>query len=129
MHASFKTRMEKIQLNIMYYIQCHAPTNDKYEGSKEEFYNKLHTVLDKIKEEDVTILMEDFNANLGTNNRGYEEVMGTHGIGELSENGEKFADIFSFNKLIIGGRVFPHRRMHKATWVSPDNRTRSTVFV
>ena len=46
MHASFKTRMEKIQLNI---IQCYAPTNDKDEGTKEDFYNKLQTVLDKIK--------------------------------------------------------------------------------
>ena len=31
MHSSFKTRMEKIQLNI---IQCYAPTNDKDEGKK-----------------------------------------------------------------------------------------------
>ena len=54
MHASFKTRIEKIQLNI---IQCYAPTNDKDEGTKEDFYNKLQTVLDKMKEKDVTILM------------------------------------------------------------------------
>ena len=53
MHASFKTRMEKIQLNI---IQCYAPTSDKDEGTKEDFYNKLQTVLDKMKEKDVTIL-------------------------------------------------------------------------
>ena len=45
MHASFKTRMDKIQLNI---IQRYAPTNDKYEGTKEDFYNKLQTVQDNI---------------------------------------------------------------------------------
>ena len=61
MHASFKTRMEKIQLNI---IQCYAPTHDKDEGTKEDFYNKLQTVLDKMKEKDVTILMGDFNAKI-----------------------------------------------------------------
>ena len=72
MHASFKTRMEKIQLNI---IQCYAPTNDNDEGTKEDFYNKLQTVLDEMKEKDVTILMGDFNAKIGSNNRGYEEVM------------------------------------------------------
>ena len=66
MHASFKTRMEKIQLNI---IQCYAPTNDKDEGTKVDFYNKLQTVLDKMKEKDVTILMGDFNAKIGSNNR------------------------------------------------------------
>ena len=129
MHASFKTRMEKIQLNI---IQCYAPTNDKDEGKKEkekkeDFYNKLQTVLDKMKEKDVTILMGDFNAKIGSNNRGYEEVMGTHGIGEMNENGEMFADLCSFNRLIIGGSVFPHRRIHKATWVSPDHRTENQI--
>ena len=49
MHTSFKTRMEKIQLNI---IQCYAPTNDKDEGTKKDFYNKLQTVLDKMREKD-----------------------------------------------------------------------------
>ena len=30
--------------------------------SLEDFYNKLQTILDKMKEKDVTILMGDFNA-------------------------------------------------------------------
>ena len=101
--------------------------NDKDEGTKEDFYNKLQTVLDKMKEKDITILMGDFNAKIGSNNRGYEEVMGTHGIGEMNENGEMFADLCSFNRLIIGGSVFPHRRIHKATWVSPDHRTENQI--
>ena len=124
MHASFKTRMEKMQLNI---IQCYAPTNDKDEGTKEDFYNKLQTVLDKMKEKDVTILMVDFNAKVGSNNRGYEEVMGTHGIWEMNENGEMFADLCSINRFIIGGSVFPHRRIHKATLVAPDHRTENQI--
>ena len=68
-----------------------------------------------MKEQDVTILMGDFNAKIGLNNRGYEEFMGTHRIGEMNGNGEMFADICSFNILIIGGSVFPHRRINKAT--------------
>ena len=124
MHASFKTKMEKIQLKI---IQCYAPTNDKDEGTKEDFYNKLQTVLVEMKEKYVTILMGDFNAKIGSNNRGYEEVMGTNGIGEMNENGEMFADLCSFNRLIIGGSVIPHRRIHKATWVSPDHRTENQI--
>ena len=124
MHTSFKTRMEKIQLNI---IQCYAPTNDKDEGTKEDFYNKLQTFLDKMKEKDVTILMRDFNAKIGSNNRVYDEVMGTHGIGEINENGEMFADLCSFNRLIIGGSVFPDRMIYKATRVSPDHRTENQI--
>ena len=101
--------------------------NDKYEGTKEDFYNKLQTVLDKMKEKDVTTLMGDFNAKIGLNNRGYEEVIGTYGIGEMIENGEMFADLCSFNELMIGDSEFRHRRIHKATWVSPDHRTENLV--
>jgi hypothetical protein len=32
------------------------------------------------------------NAKMGSDNRGYEEVMEQHAFGENSENGEKFAD-------------------------------------
>ena len=80
-----------------------------------------------MKEKDVTILMGNFNAKIGSNNRGYEEVMATHGIGEMNENGEMFADLCSFNRLIIGGSVFQHIRIHKATWVSPDHRTENQI--
>ena len=64
---------------------------------------------------------------MGSNNEGYEEVMGTYGIGEINENGKMFADLCSFNTLIIGGTVFPHRRIHKATWVSPEHRTENQI--
>ena len=42
--------------NTTKHYTCYAPTNDKDEGTKEDFYNKLQTVLDKMKEKDVTIL-------------------------------------------------------------------------
>ena len=29
--------------------------------------------------------------------------------------------------MIIGGSLFPHRRIHKATWVSPDHRTENQI--
>ena len=123
-YASFKTKKENIKLNI---IQCYAPTNDKDEETKEDFYNKLQTLCDKLKEKDMTILMGDLNANIGSDNSGYEEVMGRQGLGKMNENGEMLADFCAFNNMIIGGSVFPHRRIHKATWVSPDHRTENQI--
>ena len=63
----------------------------------------------------MTILMGDFNAKIGSDNNRYEEVMGRQGLGKMSENGEMLADVCAFNNMIIGGSVFPHRRIHKAT--------------
>ena len=123
-YASFKTKKENIKLNI---IQCYAPTNDKDEETKEDFYNKRQTLCDKLKEKDMTILMGDLNAKSGPDNSGYEEVMGRQGLGRMNENGEMLADFCAFNNMIIGGSVFPHRRIHKATWVSPDHRTENQI--
>ena len=49
-YASFKTKKENIKLNI---IQWYAPTNDKDEETKEDFYNKLQTLCDKLKEKNI----------------------------------------------------------------------------
>ena len=48
-------------------------------------------------------------------------------LGKMNENGEMLADFCAFNNMIIGGSVFPHRRIHKATWVSPDHRTENQI--
>ena len=120
--ASFRTK--KIKMNV---IQCYAPTNDSDEENKDQFYNRLQTIIDKCPVKDVNILMGDFNAKIGKDNTGYEEVMGKHGLGEINENGERFADTCALNKIVIGDSIFPHKRIHKATWVSPDHVTENQI--
>ena len=124
MVATFKTRHRKIQLNV---IQCYAPTNDKDDGTKGEFYNKLRTLLDELPRKDINILMGDLNAKIGSDNRGYSEIMGTHGLGQMNENGELFAGLCADYSLVIGGSIYPHQRIHKATWRSPDLKTENQI--
>ena len=50
--------------------------------------------------------MGDMNAKIGSCNIGYEEVMGTHGLGDMNNNGERFADLYAEHELVIGGSVF-----------------------
>ena len=75
----------------------------------------------------ILILMGDFNAKIGSNNRGYEEIMGKQGIGERNDNRERLADLCATTNLAIGGSLFPHKNIHKATWVSPDLRTTNQI--
>ena len=55
-------------------------------------------------------------------NTGYEDIMGTHGLGQMNENGERFADLYAMNQLVIGGSIFPHKRIHKANMDIPEPR-------
>ncbi|KAL8610829.1 hypothetical protein ACOMHN_056684 [Nucella lapillus] len=67
----------------------------------------------------------DFNAKIGSDNKGYEEIMGQQGLGEINDSGQRFADLCAMsNNLVFGGSFFHHGRIHKATWVSPDLSTR-----
>ena len=110
--AKFTIKKKDIRLNI---IQCYAPTNDSQEEKKDDFYQQLQAVLDRRGTRDITILMGDFNAKIGMDNTGYEDIKGTHGLGQMNENGERFAYLCALNQLVIGGSIFPHKRIHKAT--------------
>ena len=48
----------------------------------------VQSFLDKCRETDVTILIGDFNAKTGMGNNGHDEVVGTHGVGDMNEKGE-----------------------------------------
>ena len=71
--------------------------------------------------------MGDMNAKVGTDNTGEEEVMGIHGIGQVHDNRERFKGPCGFNHLVIGGTIFPHKTVHKASWVSPDGKTENQI--
>ena len=109
-------------------IQCYALTNDSEDEVKDQFYHRLQSVIDNFPKRDVTILMGDFNAKIGSDNIGYEEVMGQCGLGVMNDNGERLGDLCALNKLVFGGSVFPHRRIfHEATWLSPDQWTANQI--
>lgn len=118
--ATFRTKKNKINMNV---IQCNAPTNERDEDGKDQFYSRLRTIVESCPGRDFTIMMGDFNAKIGNDNTGWEEVMGRHGLGYINDNGERFAYLCASHNLVIGGSIFPHKRIHQATWVSPDQTT------
>ena len=122
--ASFRTKKRSINIDV---IQCYAPTNESESDDKDAFYDRLLAVVQDRPKKNIVILMGDFNAKIGSDNSGYEEIMGKQGIGEMNDNGERFADLCATTNLAIGGSLFPHKNIHKATWVSPDLRTENQI--
>lgn len=120
--ARFCTRARHLSV-----VQCYAPTENADESDKGAFYSQLTQVLDSIHRGDITILMGDFNAQVGNDNKNFESVMGRHGLGTMNDNGTLFAETCASNALVIGGTLFPHKRIHKATWISPDRTTENQI--
>lgn len=108
-------------------IQCYVPTEDASDEDKYAFYDQLSNILAEVPHTDLKLLMGDLNAIVGDNNRDLEHVIGKHGVGVMNKNGELLVELCGLNELKIGGTLFPHKRAHKVTWVSPDARTQNQI--
>ncbi|KAI8514635.1 hypothetical protein Bbelb_072260 [Branchiostoma belcheri] len=124
-------RLLYVRLNSTYaklsVVVAYAPTNDADGEDKDKFYSALQGVLEDIPRHDVMVLMGDFNARVGNINRKREKHMGKHGMGSMTDNGERLIDICEEYDLAIGGTLFEHKNIHKLTWTSPDGKTESQI--
>lgn len=120
--ARFKTKIRNVTI-----VQCYAPTESAERPVKLGFYSELKQTLERVNRRDKVIVMGDLNAKVGSSNVEMQHVMGPHGIGEINENGEMFVECCSDHELMIGGTLFPHRKCHKTSWVSPDGQTENQI--
>jgi exonuclease III len=115
--ARVQTKLRKMSI-----VQCYAPTENAELDEKEAFYSLLDKTLLGIKRSDITVMMGDFNAQVGNNNQDTEHIMDRHGMpcDKENENGQLSIELCGKHDLVIGGTVFPHKEWHKVTWISPD---------
>ena len=55
-------------------------------NDKKEFYSTLLTIIQDCTERNIIIVMENCNAKIGSDKRGYEEIMGHQDLGDMSDN-------------------------------------------
>ena len=115
--ARIQTKLRKMST-----VQCYAPTENAELDENEDFYSLLDKTLLGIKGSDIIVKMEDFNAQVGNNNKDIEHIMGRHGksCDKENENGQLLIELCGKHGFVIGGTVFPHKEWHKVTWISPD---------
>ena len=117
-----KVRIEGKYNNITL-INAYAPTEDKTEEIKEQFYDDLQTMVDEVPKSDLTIILGDVNAKLGKE-PAYQKLTGKHTLHEeTNRNGELLCDFAAANNMIVMSMQFQHKRIHKGTWRSPDQNT------
>jgi len=108
-------------------INVHAPTNEKPEETKEEFYNLLEQTISQIASSDIQIVLGDFNAKVGKENV-YKPTIGNESLhNETNDNGMKMIQFALSKGLNIRSTTFPHKDIHKETWYSADGRTSNQI--
>ncbi|XP_046407423.1 craniofacial development protein 2-like [Ischnura elegans] len=103
----------------MTFITAHAPTEDKTELEKEEFYECLDDVLNLCQKYDMVTVLGDFNAKIGREDKMKGEVGGYSIHEKSSENGDILVQFAARNNFIIKSTCFPHKRIHLGTWKVP----------
>ncbi|VDO87169.1 unnamed protein product [Heligmosomoides polygyrus] len=97
-----------------------VPTEIGPDDAKDDFYNSLRTAIDLVSKTDVILIAGNFNARVGRNRSGWEEVLGRHGVGEVNDNGVRLLTFAAANGLLIGNSIFQHRQIHQLTWRTPN---------
>ena len=95
-------------------MQVYAPTNDAEPEAKDEFYEQLQAVIERVPSHDMLVAMGDnLNAKGGRPYQGEEEIIGKHALeGDRTDNGERFVNFCALNNLAITSTMFPHKDIH-----------------
>jgi len=103
-------------------INVHAPTNEKMEEVKEEFYNLLDENINQIANSDIKIIRGDFNAKVGKEEM-YKPTTGNESLhNETNNNGIKMIQFAISNGFNVRRSTFPYKDIHKETWYTVDGR-------
>jgi hypothetical protein len=94
---------------------------------KDSFYEKLERVFDKFPKCHMKILL-DFNANVSREDI-FKPTTGNECLHEISDdNGVRVVNFATSKNLTVKSTKFPHHKIHKCIWTSPDGNTHNEIY-
>jgi UDP-glucose 4-epimerase len=73
------------------------------------------------------ILLGYFNAKVGRDDI-FKPIIGNENLLEIiNDNGVRVVNFATSETLIVKSTTFPHREIHKHTWISPDGVTHNQI--
>ncbi|KAL4152688.1 hypothetical protein QTP88_000521 [Uroleucon formosanum] len=108
-------------------INGYAPTEDKQQDENEAFYEDLNTIFESIAKSQPKIILGDFNAKIGKEEM-YRPTIGKESLHiHSNENGNRLINFAISKGLRISSTCFPHKNIHKETWISPGGSTKNQI--
>ncbi|VVC39857.1 Endonuclease/exonuclease/phosphatase,Reverse transcriptase domain [Cinara cedri] len=108
-------------------INFHAPTEDKRDDIKEDFYEELDRICDITSNYSVKIVLGDFNAKVGKEEV-YRPTIGRDSLHDTSnDNGTRLINFCMTNGMVLSSTYFPRKDIHKQTWVAPNQVVKNQI--
>jgi hypothetical protein len=110
-------------------LNVHAACEDKRDEETDSFYEELGRVFYQFPSYYMKILLDDFNAKVGRENI-FKPTIGNESLHEISnDNGVRVLNFGTSKNLVVKSTMFPHRKIHKHTWTSPEGNTHTTRLI
>lgn len=104
-------------------INAHAPTEDKDDIDKDQFYEDLNYLLASCPKNDIEIILSDMNAKIGRKS-GFKPTIRMFSLHEESnDNGTSVIHLAAEHNMVIASTMIDHKNIHKKTLKSPDRKT------
>ena len=105
-----KLRLQERSLCI---LLVYAPNA---EVQYQPFLDEVGVALQKVTSAESIILLGDFNANVGTNNKIWKSVIGRQGYSDMNKNERSLLHLRFTNGMCIMSTFFWHKAIYKYNW-------------
>jgi hypothetical protein len=108
-------------------LNVHAPTEDKCDDTKNNIYEELEDVFDQFPKYHMENVLRDFNAKVGREDI-FKPTIRNERLHETSnDNAVRVVNFATSRNLVLKSTMFPHCKIHKYTWTSPDSKTHNQI--
>ena len=108
-------------------VSVYAPTYNSPQEQKDVFYDDLCCTINSVSENDILIVLGNFNARVGAGSSEMETsqwdgVKGQHGVGKTNEAGTSLITFCALNGLTVMNAWFEKKDMYKYIWQHPGSK-------
>ncbi|KAI5717474.1 hypothetical protein M8J77_006391 [Diaphorina citri] len=113
--------------NDLVIFNVHAPTEDSEDETKDTFYDTLEEIYNLSSNYETKLVLGDMNAKVGRESI-FKPTIGDHSLhADTNDNGHRLIQFAISKNMFIKSTMYPHKNIHKATWVSPDLQTQNQI--
>ena len=106
--------------NFVTLISVYAPTLQAETSVKETYYRHLHNLLQHVNSKDKLVILDDFNASVGSDFELWKGVLGKHGLGNY--NDRLLLQFCAEHELSISNTLFQQKNRFKCTSQHPRSK-------
>lgn len=123
---TLKINTKPCRMNL---VVVYAPTSTSTEDEVEDFHNLIDNILKSMPKRDITLLMGDLNAKVGSTLKDdhLREVLGKYGRGERNERGGRWLQFCADNSLTIMNTDFKNHSRRLYTWMMRGDRAPNQI--